>query len=124
MHSYRIECSNHPPQANRTTKQVLGFVCGKRETKTFKNLYNNLNPNSIKLFCSDYWKSYAELMPKHKHLASKAQTFTIEGYNGLIRHFLARFRRRSKCHSKSEKMIENSLNLLSAKWNGSLSCVF
>ncbi|MPW69782.1 IS1 family transposase, partial [Moraxella catarrhalis] len=48
----------------------------------------------------------------------------IEGYNSLIRHFIARFTRKSKCYSKSEKMIENTLNLLFAKWNGGLRYVF
>lgn len=106
------------------TKQALGFICGKRDNKTFERLYNNPNPNNIKLFCSDYWKSYQEIIPIHKHLTSKAQTFTIEGYNSLIRHFTARFTRKTKCYSKCQKMIENTLNLLFAKWNGSLRCVF
>lgn len=57
-------------------------------------------------------------------MTSKAQTFTIEGYNSLIRHFTERFRRKSKCYSKSEKMIEDTLNLLFAKWNGTLNYVF
>lgn len=109
---------------DRQTKHVLGFVCGKRDSKTFARLYNTLNSNNIKLFCSDYWKSYDEIIPKHKHLKSKAQTFTIESYNSLIRHFTARFRRKTKCYSKCKKMIENTLNLLFAKWNGGLSYVF
>ena len=104
---------------HRHTKQILGFVCGRRDSKTFEKLYANINPNNIKLFCSDYWKSYAEVIPNHKHLQSKAQTFTIEGYNSLIRHYLARFKRKTKCYSKSVQMIEYSLNLLFAKWTGS-----
>ena len=106
------------------SKQILGFVCGKTDTNTFKRLYQQLNTHNIQLFCSDYWKSYREVIPKPKHITSKAQTFTIEGYNSLIRHFIARFRRKSKCYSKSEKMIENTLNLLFAKRNGSLRYVF
>lgn len=108
---------------DRNTKQVLGFVCGKRDSKTFERLYNHLNPNNIKLFCSDYWKSYGKVIPKHKHLKSKAQTFTIEGYDSRIRHYLARFKRKTKCYSKCQTMIENSLNLLFAKWGGWLRIV-
>ena len=106
------------------SKQILGFVCGKTDTNTFKRLYQQLNTHNIQLFFSDYWKSYRQVILKPKHITSKAQTFTIEGYNGLIRHFIARFTRKSKCYSKSEKMIENTLNLLFAKWNGSLRYVF
>ena len=106
------------------SKQILGFVCGKTDTNTFKRLYQQLNTHNIQLFFSDYWKSYRQVILKPKHITSKAQTFTIEGYNSLIRHFIARFTRKSKCYSKSEKMIENTLNLLFAKRNGSLRYVF
>ena len=109
---------------SRHTKHILGFVCGKRDTKTFMKPYNTLNPNNITLFCSDYWKPYQEIIPTSKHLQSKKETFTIEGYNSLIRHYLARFKRKTKCYSKCQTMIECSLNLLFAKWNGCLRFVF
>ncbi|MCD8411757.1 IS1 family transposase, partial [Tenacibaculum finnmarkense] len=52
------------------------------------------------------------IIPKDKHVQSKAETFTVEGYNSLFRHFLARMRRKSKCYSKSIKMLELSMLLL------------
>ena len=54
-------------------------------------------------------------------MESKAETFTIEGYNARIRHYLARFRRKSKCYSKAEHMIEKSLKLLMLKLNNELT---
>ena len=39
---------------------------------------------------------------KKMHTQSKAETYTVEGYNSLFRHFLARLRRKSKCYSKSK----------------------
>ena len=74
---------------------------------------------NIDLFCSDYWKSYKELIPCEKLCQSKAETYTIEGYNSLIRHYLARFKRKTKCYSKSEQMIEYSLKWLFLKLNNS-----
>ena len=56
-----------------------------------------------------------------KHLQTKAETFTVEGYNSRIRHYLARFKREVKCYSKSELMIEISLNLLMLKLNNKLT---
>ncbi len=70
---------------------------------------------------TDYWKSYQEFSPKEKHIKSKPETFTIEGCNSFFRHFLVRLRRKTKCYSKSEKMLEYSIKLLMAKWNGELS---
>ena len=36
---------------------------------------------------SNYWKSYENIIPKEKHLQSKSETFTVEGYNSLFRHY-------------------------------------
>ncbi len=69
---------------------------------------------------SDYWKAYKKIVPKEKHIQSKAETFTVEGYNSLFRHFLARMRRKSKCYSKSKYMLELSMLLLMAKRNNQL----
>ena len=54
-------------------------------------------------------------------MESKAETFTIEGYSARIRHYLARFRRKSKCYSKAKHMIEKSLKLLMLKLNNELT---
>jgi insertion element IS1 protein InsB len=72
---------------------------------------------------SDYWKPYEHIIPPEKHIQSKAETFTVEGYNSLFRHFLARMRRRSKCYSKKLEMLKLSILLLMHHRNGTL-CIF
>jgi insertion element IS1 protein InsB len=42
----------------------------------------------------------------------------------LFRHYLARMRRKSKCYSKCMKMLEHSVRLLMARWNGNLSILY
>ncbi len=69
---------------------------------------------------SDYWKPHEHIVPKDKHIQSKAETFTVEGYNSLFRHFLARMRRKSKCYSKSIEMLTLSVLLLMHHRNGTL----
>ena len=70
---------------------------------------------------SDYWKAYESIVPKERHIQSKAETFTVEGYNSLFRHFLARMRRKSKCYSKKVEMLRLSILLLMHYRNKSLS---
>ena len=72
---------------------------------------------------TDYWEPYTQFIPSETHVQSKAETFTVEGYNSLFRHFLARFRRKTKCYSKSESMLGLSVMLLMAKWNGELEYI-
>jgi len=56
------------------------------------------------MFVTDHWKSYEDFIPSEQHIQSKAETFIVKGYNSRIRHYLARFKRTTKCYSKSEKM--------------------
>ena len=100
---------------DRFGKRYLDLVCGKRDTETFIKLWDKLEEKEINGFCSDYWKSYSEIIPSEKHIESKTETFTVEGYNSRIRHYLARFKRKGKCYSKSQHMLENSLKLLFMK---------
>ncbi len=71
----------------------------------------------IDKFCTDDWKSYCEFIPEHKLMQSKAEIFT----NSRIRHYLVRFKRKTKCYSKAEHMIEKSLKLLMLKLNNELT---
>ena len=84
-------------------------------------MWNKIKEYAKGTVAADYWKSYKEMIPIEQLVQSKAETYTVESYNGVIRHFLARFRRRTKCYSKSEKMIEYSLLLLMAKRNNLIS---
>ena len=61
---------------------------------------------------TDFWKAYTKFIPRKQHVQSKAETFTVEGYNSIIRHYLARFKRKTKCYSKSVQMMHYSLVLL------------
>ena len=94
---------------------------GDRSTETGVKLWKNIENKGVELVFSDYWKSYKEMVPSEKLYQSKSETFTIESFNSLIRHYLARFRRKTKCYTKSLKMMILSLKLLMAKRNNMLS---
>lgn len=98
-------------------------VTGGRGVETGRELWNKVSGFVLWKVMTDYWKSYEEFVPKQKHIQSKAETFTVEGYNSLFRHFLARLRRKTKCYSKSEEMLRYSVMLLMAKWNNELDYI-
>ena len=72
---------------------------------------------------TDHWEAYRGVIPKEKHIQSKAETYTVEGYNSLVRHFLARMKRRTKCYSKCATMLKHSLHLLFLKHNNQLNII-
>jgi insertion element IS1 protein InsB len=94
---------------------------GSRDTETGKKLWQSVGKLAAGKVMTDYWKPYESFVPKSQHVQSKAETYTVEGYNSLFRHFLARMRRKSKCYSKCQKMLEYSIRLLMAKRNKELT---
>ena len=101
------------------SKNVI--VCCCYSSRLNATLMNNIKEMKASYYASDYWKSYEDFIPAEKHLQTKAEIFTVEGYNSRIRHYLARFKRKEKCDSKSYYMIEISLNLLMLKLNNKLT---
>ena len=73
---------------------------------------------------TDYWKPYEHFVPKEKHIQSKAETFTVEGYNSLFRYYLARLRRKTKCYTKKLEMLQQAVIMLMLKRNNQLSILY
>ena len=104
---------------DRTNRRFITFVCGDRTRQTAQQLWQQLGAQQqAPCFCTDYWKAYRCVLPQDRHLCSKKHTYTVEGYNCRIRHYLARFHRKTLCYSKAVHMVEASLKLLFLKLNG------
>lgn len=67
------------------------------------------------MYYTDHWNAYEEVIPKEKHKQGKDNTFTAEGWNNLLRHFIARFHRKSHCYSKSLQMVSLTIYLFMYK---------
>ena len=75
----------------------------------------------MEYIASDYRKPYESIIPEEKHIQTKAETFTVDGYNSLFRRFLARMRRKAKCYSKKPEMLKLAILLLMHYRNKTLS---
>ena len=82
-----------------------------------------MKKKEIEKVMTDHWKAYAEFLPQTIHIQSKADTYTVEGYNGILRHFLARLRRKTKCYTKSLEMLKYSVILLMKYRNKELAII-
>jgi insertion element IS1 protein InsB len=80
---------------DRIGKKFINCAFGSRGTETGIKLWDKLRDIDIKEVMTDHWKAY-----------------TIEGYNSIFMHFLARLRRKSKCYTKSLEMLRYSVLLL------------
>ena len=107
-----VECA-----VDRFGQRFIDFVCGDRSTATGSKLWDKIKHLQVNSYATDYWRSYGEFLPPENHIQSKVETYTVESYNSRVRHYLARFKRKTKCYSKSVEMIEISLKLLMMKLN-------
>ena len=106
---------------DRLQKKFIDFQVGSRAAATGKILWQRIQKSAAGIVATDHLAAYECFVPEEIHVQSKAETFTVEGYNSLLRHFLARFRRKTKCYSKSVEMLKTSIKLLMLKRNGCLS---
>lgn len=66
----------------------------------------------IDLMCTDGYEGYSSYKLAKKHVVTKSETALVESKNSLIRHYLARFNRKTKRFSKSLDMIYYSILIL------------
>ena len=90
--------------------RTLAWVLGQRDDATCRKLLDKIGLGG-KAFVTDDWEGYHRCIPKDQLFTGKDLTFAIEQDNSNIRHYLARFRRRSKVTSRSEHMVDLSLRL-------------
>ena len=97
---------------DRDGKRVCGVQLGLRDTPTCQKLWQQLNLFNIEHVCTDYYPAYRKVIPPHMHVETKAETSAIEGLNSRVRHYLARFHRKTFCYSKAFHMVQASLTIL------------
>ena len=84
---------------------------GGRDDRTLKKLLDKIGIKN-RIFVTDDFEAYHRCIPENQHFTGKDLTFPIEQDNSNTRHYLARFRRKSKVSSRSLEMVELSLTLL------------
>jgi insertion element IS1 protein InsB len=86
-------------------------------------LWRTLKCMDMTNFASDYRKSYEAFIPPGKYFQAKAGTYTVESYNRRIRHYLAGFKRKTKCYNTFKYMIIKYLNALMLKLNNVMKLI-
>jgi IS1 family transposase len=71
-------------------------------------------------YCTDGFSTY-ELLNYHRGLhlvaAGKSQTYSVEGGNADLRHYLARLAKKSRCFSRSLEALRRVITLFVDCWN-------
>ncbi|MFM7469463.1 MAG: IS1 family transposase [Vampirovibrionales bacterium] len=96
---------------DRQQKRCVGVELGRRNTETGKRLWKQLNLFEGSTVFTDYLPAYDAIVTGARHVVGKAYTWGVESLNSRIRHYLARFRRKTFCYSKSLEMVKATLTI-------------
>ena len=69
---------------------------------------------NVTLYCTDEFGPYDSLLPVGRHYMGKDETLAIERVNSRLRHWFARFRRRTCVVSKAIDMVDATMALFAA----------
>ncbi|WP_259116858.1 IS1 family transposase [Salinibacter ruber] len=106
----------------RRTRQVVAFVIGDRSAKTCARLWSRI-PESYRKgrSFSDFWKSYRPVFkedPTHQQVGkSSGELAHVERFFGRLRQKLARYVRRTRAASQSERMLHLTTKLFVEWYN-------
>ncbi len=90
----------------------MDWECGRRDQATLQRLVDRLNQWDVTFYCTDYWKTFAAVIPAEKLVMSKAKTQGLERNHYRQRHWFGRFKRRSIIVSRAKEMIDLTMEMI------------
>jgi IS1 family transposase len=104
---------------NREPRQIVGHdVSLSKSRDTIQNIVDNA-PHSEKYY-TDGYAAYAEVDYYGTHIQNfrdKSNTFTVEGINADIRHYIPLFARRSRCFARSLETLKAVMEIFVDAYN-------
>lgn len=98
------------------TRRPLAWLLGNRDNHTVKQLIDMVDDGKC-YFITDEYQSFFKHIPEDRHYYGKDITFPIEQSNSDVRHWLARFIRKSKSTTRSVASLWASITLMHAIQN-------
>ena len=93
---------------SRESRQIVGFnVAFDKLSERIQNIVNN-TPEA-KYYCTDGYNGYIDIVYPGKHIRNiynKSDTFTVEGVNADLRHYIPVLARRSRCFPRSMETLK------------------
>ncbi|HET8907019.1 MAG TPA: hypothetical protein VFN11_08650 [Ktedonobacterales bacterium] len=106
-------------QVDRATRCIIAYdVAYDREPERLQALLDAAP--AARQYYSDQLAAYTNLVyypGQHAALPNKSQTYSVEGGNAELRHYLGRLVRRSRCFTRSLHALGDAVTLFVYAWN-------
>ena len=103
----------------RNPRQIIGFdVAADKSPERIQSIIDN-SPDA-ECYCSDGWSGYVDVVYPGKHVRNvcdKSNTFTVEGVNADLRHYIPILARRSRCFARKLDTLKAVLGVFAHAYN-------
>lgn len=106
-------------QTDRATNCIVGYTVVAARTPEALQAMLDRAPQAQHYY-SDGYSVYTALIytpGQHTACLDKSQTYSVEGRNADLRHYLARLARKSRCFSRSLQALHTAIKLFVFAWN-------
>ena len=104
---------------SRQPRQIAGFdVAFDKSPDRIQAMVDN-GPDAEK-YCTDGWNGYVDVIYPGVHIRNtqdKSDTFTVEGVNADLRHYIPILRRRSRCFARSLETLRAVIGVFVDAYN-------
>ena len=103
----------------REPRQIVGFRVTEEKTSVKIQEIVDSGPEAEK-YCTDGYNGYLDVVFPGKHVRNihnKNDTFTVEGINADLRHFIPLLRRRCRCFARSIETLTAVIDVFSEAYN-------
>ena len=103
----------------REPRQIIGFDVGCDKTSERIQKIVDSGPEAEK-YCTDGYHGYLDVIFPGEHIRNvnnKKDTFTVEGINADLRHFIPLLRRKSRCFARSIETLTAVIDVFVEAYN-------
>ena len=104
---------------SRLPRQIVGYdVAFDKSSQRIQKIVDN-GPEA-EYYCTDGYLGYVDIVYPGKHIRNvrnKSDTFTVEGINADLRHYIPILRRRSRCFPRRIETLKAVLELFVQAYN-------
>ena len=104
---------------SREPRQIIGFdVTTEKASKYIQNIVDNA-PDA-EYYCTDGYSGYLDVTYPGKHIRNihnKSDTFTVEGVNADLRHYIPILARKSRCFARSLDTLKAVVSVFVEAYN-------
>jgi len=104
---------------SRKPRQIVGFDAAfDKYSRRVQHIVDNAP--EAKAYCTDGWVGYIDVVYPGQHIRNvrdKSNTFTVEGINADLRHYVPILARRSRCFARKLETLQAVLTVFVEAYN-------